>query len=431
MGAVYLAIHPVIGKRVAIKVLHPSLAADASTVARFFVEAKAVNEIGHPNIVDVSDLGRMTTAAGAELVYFVMECLEGESLAARLRRGRPSIELVRHVIGQCCSALAASHRTGIVHRDLKPDNIFLCARPDDPSFVKVLDFGIAKLTGDGAHHPTQTGQIIGTPAYMAPEQCGGGGEVDARSDVYSLGVVLYEMLTGALPFGGKTMMDMISGHLFAAPPPPRALVPSIPVDLEAAALRALAKRPDERFQTMAELARAIGMPMVAASPAEALLATQASISAIETDRTLAPESSAPQRATPPPAASPAPPPMAPTATDASTRPPRPKAAIALVALLGAVTIGVGVMTLRAPADPTRAVSMPVYAAPRARLELPEITIVNRVEKPEALVELAAVGISALEPSVDAPLATNAAAAGLGARHRERAVVEALVAKIPL
>src|SRR5215467_7765217 len=162
MGAVYLGEHPLIGKRVAVKVLLEELSSKEDIVQRFFNEAKAVNDIGHQNIVDIVDFGKMKNDTGpGDIVYFIMEFLDGESLAARLRRTGLSFKETMHVIGQCCSALAASHAKGIVHRDLKPENIYLCPRGNDKNFVKILDFGIAKLTGGDAsgmsQHKTRTG----------------------------------------------------------------------------------------------------------------------------------------------------------------------------------------------------------------------------------------------------------------------------------
>ena len=223
-----------------------------------------------------------------------MERLEGESLASRLRRGLMPVAAVA-TCSLCCSALAASHAKHIVHRDLKPDNIFLCERGEDRSFVKLLDFGIAKLVGDAAVSPTQTGQLIGTPAYMSPEQCGRGGPVDARSDVYSLGVVLYQMLVGKLPFPGPALMDMLSGHLLVAPPPPRSIAPDVPTDLEAVVLRTLEKDPAKRYQTMPELAAALGKPLAVRPdlladtllPNAAILPTGLEATAAPVDTTLA------------------------------------------------------------------------------------------------------------------------------------------------
>jgi serine/threonine-protein kinase len=262
MGAVYLGEHPLIGKRVAIKVLLEELAAKEDIVQRFFNEAKAVNDIGHQNIVDIVDFGKIRLDQyGPETVYFVMEFLDGESLSSRIRRQGLTAAETLHVIGQCCSALTASHQKGIVHRDLKPENIFLCPRGSDPLFVKILDFGIAKLTGDGpTSSKTRTGLVIGTPAYMSPEQCEGKGLIDHRSDVYSLGVVMYELLTGRVPFPGEGFGEILIAQMTRQPTPPSQLNPSIRPEVEAIVLHALEKDKNRRFQSMAEFAQAVRDP---------------------------------------------------------------------------------------------------------------------------------------------------------------------------
>jgi serine/threonine-protein kinase len=261
MGAVYLGEHPLIGKRVAVKVLLEELAAKEDIVARFFNEAKAVNDIGHANIVDIVDFGKMRNDFGQDIVYFIMEFLDGESLAARLRRTGLAFKETMHVIEQCCSALAASHQKGIVHRDLKPENIYLCPRGNDKNFCKLLDFGIAKLTGDSSQsHKTRTGLVIGTPAYMSPEQCEGKGLIDSRSDVYSLGIVMYELLTGRVPFPGEGFGEILVAHLTKTPDPPSAVNPDVSPALEAIVMHAIEKDRNRRFQTMAEFAAAVEDP---------------------------------------------------------------------------------------------------------------------------------------------------------------------------
>jgi serine/threonine protein kinase len=259
MGAVYLGEHPLIGKKVAIKVLLDELAAKEEIVNRFFVEAKAVNDIGHENIVDIVDFAR-ARVGGREISYFVMELLEGESLAARLQRIGVSFAEAAHILEQCCSALAASHAKGIVHRDLKPENIHLVTRRTDASFVKILDFGIAKLTGAASSSKTRTGSVIGTPAYMSPEQCEGKGQVDARSDIYSLGIVMYELLTGRVPFSAEGFGEMLVKHLTEAPVPPSQVNPRVGPELEAVVLHALEKDRNRRFQSMDELGEALRNP---------------------------------------------------------------------------------------------------------------------------------------------------------------------------
>ncbi len=262
MGAVYLGEHPLIGKKVAIKVLLEELASKEDIVARFFNEAKAVNDIGHTNIVDVVDFGKTTGERGEAIVYFIMEFLEGDSLTARIH-GQPMLfKDTLHILSQCTSALAASHAKGVVHRDLKPDNIFLVTRGGDRSFTKLLDFGIAKLTGDGVSqsNKTRTGLVIGTPTYMSPEQCEGKGHIDHRSDVYSLGIVMYEMLTGVVPFVGEGFGEILVAHLTKQPMPPSQVNPRVSPELEAIVLHAIEKDRNRRFQDMNEFLVALSDP---------------------------------------------------------------------------------------------------------------------------------------------------------------------------
>ena len=260
MGAVYLGEHPLIGKRVAIKVLRDELANNEDVVRRFFNEARAVNDIHHQNIVDIVDFGKMPSGTGGEIAYIVMEFLDGESLASRLRSVGLRAPEVVEVIQQCCWALAASHQKGIIHRDLKPDNIYLCPRGPTKNFVKLLDFGIAKLTGATDQHQTRTGTVIGTPHYMSPEQCQGNKAFDGRSDIYSLGVVMYELLTGQVPFPGDGFGAVLVAHLTQPVTPPRQIRPAVPPELEAVVLRALEKERERRFQSMEEFAAALGDP---------------------------------------------------------------------------------------------------------------------------------------------------------------------------
>jgi hypothetical protein len=260
MGVVYLGEHPLIGKKVAIKVLHEQMTRAEDVVARFFTEAKAVNDIAHQNIVDIVDFGRITVE-GRELVYLTMELLEGETLRDRMKRsGVTPGEAIRIVI-QCAAALAASHRKGVVHRDLKPDNIFLLQRGAEDLFVKLLDFGIAKVmdepTGSEGGHKTRAGSVLGTPAYMSPEQCDGRGNIDHRADIYALGMVLYEMLCGRVAFVGEGFGEILVAQLTQAPPPPSSFRPHLRPELEAVVLRCLAKDRLARYQTMEELRAAL------------------------------------------------------------------------------------------------------------------------------------------------------------------------------
>jgi serine/threonine-protein kinase len=263
MGSVYLAEHPHIGKKVALKVLHAEFASNQEVVARFFNEARAVNDIGHPNIVDIVDYGVLQGGPmGDRMVYFIMEYLGGRSLSQLIRQESPlAPERALTIALQVADALAASHRTGIIHRDLKPDNVMLLQRGREHDFVKLLDFGIAKLTTDQAgSRRTRTGIVMGTPAYMSPEQCEGRGMIDHRTDVYALGILLYEMLTGRVPFVGEGYGEILVQHLTQPPAPPstfRGLSPHV----EAVVLKALEKRPDMRFPTMEEFMRAMADPV--------------------------------------------------------------------------------------------------------------------------------------------------------------------------
>jgi tRNA A-37 threonylcarbamoyl transferase component Bud32 len=254
MGAVYLAEHPVIERKAALKVIHPQHARNAEIVGRFVDEAAAINRVGHQHIVEVTDFGR--TDAGD--FYFIMEYLEGRSLADAIAQDGPfAPERALKIAGEIADALAASHGSGVIHRDLKPDNIYLVERDGDPDFVKVLDFGLAKLVHEHApaRHKTLRGAIMGTPFYMSPEQCDGRSALDARADVYSLGVVLFEMLTGQVPFAGDDFGEVLLQQMTAPPPAVRTLAPTVPEAIDRVLQQALAKRADDRFASM-ELFRA-------------------------------------------------------------------------------------------------------------------------------------------------------------------------------
>jgi serine/threonine-protein kinase len=242
MGHVYGATHPIIGKKVAIKILNPFLSENPDAVERFMLEARAVNQIGHPNIVDIFTFGQLADGRS----YMAMEWLRGETLA--LRRKRPiSIEEICHILDSVCAALEAAHEHNIVHRDLKPDNVFLVQVKGSQPMVKLLDFGIAKLIGDDAARSehTRTGHLLGTPAYLSPEQARGKG-VDYRSDLYSLGVMAFELFVGERPFESDVMMDLIVAHLQQAPPRPSQLRPQLPPSVDALLLALLEKDPLRR-----------------------------------------------------------------------------------------------------------------------------------------------------------------------------------------
>src|SRR5947209_9536014 len=250
MGTVYRATHLLIDRPVAIKVLSPRYVEDEAAQTRFRREARAAGRIQHTNAVTVTDFGR--TAEG--LVYIVMELLEGHTLRDVLAREAP-LDTARAVsmMLQVGTAGGAAHDAGVIHRDLKPANIFIVQRKDAPPFVKVLDFGIAKLAAeaidddDDPQTLTAVGAMIGTPRYMSPEQCEGA-KLTPASDVYSLGIILYEMLTGTTPFNGTSPIAIAIKHSSTPPRAPREFVASIPVALEELILHALEKRPENRPQ---------------------------------------------------------------------------------------------------------------------------------------------------------------------------------------
>ena len=250
MGQVYLAEDLRLGRRVAVKVLAPKLVADEERVRRFGQEARAASALNHPNILTIHDIGQ------ADEVHFIAtEFVDGETLRKRLDRGRLELVEVLEIAIQTGSALAAAHEAGIVHRDVKPENVML--RPD--GYVKVLDFGLAKLTVSGfasaasdgltrSLMKTNPGVVVGTFSYMSPEQARGGA-VDARSDIFSLGIMLYEMVAGRLPFGGETPADVLGAILYVEPTP-LSSVSSVPGTLARVIGRAISKRPEGRYQTM-------------------------------------------------------------------------------------------------------------------------------------------------------------------------------------
>src|SRR5262245_6553927 len=250
MGTVYRAGRLLIGDRVAVKVLHPDQMADSQAVERFRREAQTAASLKHPNVVRVYDFN----VSSEGLSYLVMELAEGENLRSLVERQGMLVETdAAEIIRQVCAALDEAHRQGIVHRDIKPENILVRTVPEGLQ-VKVLDFGIAALRDVNAGRLTRTGSVVGTPHYMSPEHCLGE-ELDGRSDIYSLGIVLFEMLTGVAPFDSPTTTAIVVKHVNDPPPPPRTLNPKISPAVESVALRALEKRRDARPQTAGEMAR--------------------------------------------------------------------------------------------------------------------------------------------------------------------------------
>ncbi len=259
MGAVYEAKHTVIGKRVAVKVLLEKFHSNRDLVARLLQEARLASSIGHENIVDVTDFG--TTDDGRSFV--VMEFLDGEPLAQLVMREAPlPVERSLRIARQVASALGAAHAKGIYHRDVKPENVYLVRR-GDADFVKVVDFGISKAVKQGGDDPaesyrlTHTGLLLGTPLYMSPEQARGEDDLDHRVDIWALGVMLYECLTGEVPFHANNYLGIISQVLTREAPPPSRLRPElgIPAAVETVVMRAMEKDRQRRYQTMADVER--------------------------------------------------------------------------------------------------------------------------------------------------------------------------------
>ncbi len=264
MGAVYSAVHPRIGKQAAVKVLQRQLAGDPAAIVRFENEAKAVNEIRHPNIVDIFAFGELPDGSP----YFVMECVEGESLQAWLeKRGRLSLERAMPILSQVFDALAAAHERGIVHRDLKPGNIMIGGTDQNP-LITVLDFGLAKMTrkAPGAVYDpdmelTIPGIAMGTPLFMPPEQYLGE-QVDHRADIYSLAVIVYQIVTGRYPFAGATPTVVGMQHVVEAPPTPSSVIPSLSRQLDATLLKGLAKDANDRYSSVREFREALAACVV-------------------------------------------------------------------------------------------------------------------------------------------------------------------------
>jgi serine/threonine-protein kinase len=264
-GQVFVALDTSLDREVALKVLNAEHLASPQIMQRFLQEARSAAKIAHPGIVTVFECGQVDASGAGEAggpAFIAMELLQGESLGARIARvGRVPEPVAMEIARQVASALDTAHRAGIVHRDLKPDNIFLAQDPAVPigERVKILDFGIAKLasTGTGVSDvQTQSMMVFGTPRYMSPEQCKSAAHVDRRSDIYTLGCILYELVCGRPPFVGESG-ELIANHVLVAPPPPRSFAPTIVPALAELIVKMLAKSPDDRPQTMAAVQRAL------------------------------------------------------------------------------------------------------------------------------------------------------------------------------
>jgi serine/threonine-protein kinase len=258
MGAVYLAEHTLIGKEVAVKVLGYEHSQRPQDIERFLLEARAASKIRHEHIVDITDFGYTDDG----LAFLVMEYLEGEDLAVTCKReGRFDWRRTLAIAEQLCGALGAAHRGGIIHRDMKLENCFRIQRAGNEDFIKVLDFGIAKILDDAQHNTEEAmtqSALVGTPEYVAPELVRGL-KADPRADIYAVGVVMYKLITGEVPLRGESYMATLTKHLLEKPLPPRRRVPSveIPEAVDELVMRALEKEPEKRFQTVDEMAAAI------------------------------------------------------------------------------------------------------------------------------------------------------------------------------
>ncbi len=254
MGQIYLARHVTLKKRYAVKMLNSEFCKNQEAVERFRREATTAGELEHPNIINVTDIDYTED----NRAYIVMEFLEGRELRDDLN-ATPVLAADRmvHIFTQVFRALEAAHSRGIVHRDLKPENIFVVDLPDQPDTVKLLDFGISKIKTAGATNLTQTGMVIGTPHYMAPEQARGDRDIDHRADIYALGAILYEACCGTVPATGETATAILMKILLEQPIPPRQINPNLSPELEAVIMRAMSKDPNMRFQSCGEMGEAL------------------------------------------------------------------------------------------------------------------------------------------------------------------------------
>lgn len=371
MGHVYRGIQPVIKKRVAVKVLKPEYASDTALVARLIQEAEAVNSISHRNIIDIFGLGTLPDGR----TYIIMEFLDGEPLDAYMRAHRPlppleAIELIADI----CIPLSAAHRANVIHRDLKPSNIFLVKQIDGSRYLKLLDFGLAKKSFgvDGKTAQTSATTVTGTPDYMAPEQCRGL-DISPRTDLYALGILAYEMLTGALPFTGDTSMDVMMQHVLKVAPAPSEVRPNIPHELSAVVVKLMAKAPEERFESAQDVrnvlkavAARLGSPIITPPPMSTLRMARF------------PEGTE----------LPAPKPVNPSVWDDSApnnktdivfakAPKNRRVQVAVALGVTALMVGVGaVVALRKPVRPEPAAAPVVVAAPEPVVEVPEAVAVE-------------------------------------------------------
>ncbi len=410
MGLVYDGIQPLIGKRVAVKVLRPELAAAEEQVARLLAEARAVNAIRHRSIVDIFGFGQVPDGRQ----YIIMEYLEGVALDAYLaEKGRLSVSEVLDILDEVLSGLGAAHGAGVVHRDLKPSNIFLVQQPDGSRYVKLLDFGLAKMglpTGRTAQ--TRTDMVVGTPEYMAPEQARGQ-PVGPMTDLYALGVVAFEMVTGRLPFTGASPVDLLMKHVDARPPRPSEFVPELPAALDAFILQMLTKDPEARPGSAEQLRRQLLRLRDALSAPQAHSPTPAQPvkpTVLENPAKVYPEDPepppAPVKASPtPPAPQVVPPEPAPVDVRAAA-PVAPLKRLLPVGLGAIALVAVGgiVFTLRepAPTPPTQATVTPPKPQPPPQVQPSTETAQAQQGSPPTTAPDAVTGTAVAQPEKPTP-----------------------------
>jgi eukaryotic-like serine/threonine-protein kinase len=351
MGAVYKATQPEMNRMVGVKILHPKLANRKDLVSRFRREARAMSQLTHPNTAKVFLYGELEDGS----LYIIMEFLEGKNLNQTVRADGPfTAERALPILIQACGALDEAHKAGIIHRDLKPENIFLVQSGTLHDYPKVLDFGLAKV-GERQMRPgsiilTQEGMVFGTPEFMSPEQAQGK-QLTPASDVYSLAVILYEVLTGKLPFDAKSAMDYISLHVTGVPVPLNQRVPGRTFSplLEQIIARALAKRPEDRFASAADFATAMQSVLQGAArlPAHLGNATSEPAAALVPPSPPNSPAAAPPAETMPviPALAPAPAPPVQRPPGASESAPRPNTALLVAVAIGFLLLGVGLAVL--------------------------------------------------------------------------------------
>jgi eukaryotic-like serine/threonine-protein kinase len=374
MGVVYEGEHIGLGKRCAIKLLLDTYGQDREVLTRFHQEARTASRIGHENIIDIMDIGDHNGRS-----FIVMEFLEGTDLRRVTKDGIMAVPRALAIFRQICRALSAAHKKDIIHRDMKPENVFLTERGGRADFVKLMDFGISKIkqARDAEVRLTQTGVVIGTPLYMAPEQGMGQSDIDHRVDIYAVGVMLFEALCGQTPFTANSYLGLITQHVHEEPPRPRDLNPDIPEDIEQVILCALNKRREDRFSSADEMAMALGASvlMPAASMSVAMPAVSVAMSHVRPVAT-----PARTKATPVPTPVPTPSPAMTSAQPAEQ--PRGKRTLIFVAL-GAALLGAGVPTalvlLGKQQTPVPVVQAPVLQQPPPPTVVQESSLELRTE----------------------------------------------------